>query len=454
MKIWMNDLFYIYENSGERVVALRGLDLSVELGECLVIRGPNGSGKSTLVKLLTGYQVPSAGEIFIGDFNIAEIDPIRLRREYVSSIDQSGNLIKELNVIENLILAYSLRGVSNSESQERATQTLKDYQISDLSSQMPEELSAGERQYVSLLAAVATDPKVLIADEPSEELDGDAAATVYTLLKSLCSNTIVILVTHDDRAEAYATRIVRIREGRISEKWSPGESEESVVDKFGWTRVREISPTIPTKLNAATSSELLAVKSLKLAYGKREIFSELSFAARPGELIVLDSADASNSGKSSLLRILAGVQDPSSGEVIIAGENIRDLDRSSRAEFRSKNIGYLPQRGSVIERITLREHLAPFEVDLGRLTTQRLESPLGTFSGGERARIELLKMIAEARPILLLDEPTSQLDESRTLEVIGALYAYLAAGGVAIVSSRNEHLLRAADLIVRLQTNH
>jgi len=113
--------------------------------------------------------------------------------------------------------------------------------------------------------------------------------------------------------------------------------------------------------------------------------------------------------------------------------------------LRGSSIGYLAQRASVLERITLGEHLSPWKVELGRLTTARLNSPLGNFSGGERARIEFFKMIAEARSILLLDEPASQLDEKRTLEAIDALYGYLAAGGLAVVSSRNEHLLAAAD---------
>jgi len=184
---------------------------------------------------------------------------------------------------------------------------------------------------------------------------------------------------------------------------------------------------------------------LKLAYGAKEIFSNISFTGSAGELIVLDSTGGANSGKSSLLRILAGIQDATSGEVTIQGEEMGKLDRASRAQLRGRSISYLPQRASVLERITLGEYLSPLKVDLGRLTTVRMNSPLGNFSGGERARIELLKMIAEAKPILLLDEPTSQLDEKRTLEVIDTLYTFLAAGGLAIVSTRNEHLLGAAD---------
>ena len=108
MKILIRDLFYIYKNNGESIVALRGLHLEANSGECLVIKGPNGSGKSTLVKLLTGYYVPTAGQVIVDGEDIAKLDPIKLRREVISSLDQRGNLIQELTVLENLELAYSL----------------------------------------------------------------------------------------------------------------------------------------------------------------------------------------------------------------------------------------------------------------------------------------------------------------------------------------------------------
>lgn len=447
----MRDLFYIYENSGERVVALRGLNLNVQLGECLAIRGPNGSGKSTLVKLLTGYQIPTAGEILIDGVNIADIDPIRLRREFIASIDQRGSLIRELTVLENLTLAYSLSSTATAECKQLAVEALASHLMSHLSARYSEELSSGERQFISLLAAMATDPKVLVADEPSAELDDAGAAAIYSLLKELSATKIVIIVTHDIRAEEFATRTVRIREGRISEQWSAGEVEQSVIDEFGWMRVREVVSQIPTRnvvgdFTARESS--LEVKDLELSYGDKVIFTGVNFAAGPGQLIVVDSSAQAGLGKSSLLRILAGAQDPSAGIVTINGKILGDLDRESRANLRSELASYLPQRGSALELVSLGEYLAP--LDLGGSFRARINTPIGNFSGGERARIELLKIIAEGRPILLLDEPTSQMDEGRTFEVIQALFDYLESGGLVVASTRDEILLAAADAIISL----
>lgn len=453
MKIRMKDLFYIYESNSERVVALRGLDLSVELGECLVIRGPNGSGKSTLVNLLTGYERPTAGEIYIDERNISEIDPIQLRREYVASINQNGSLIKELTVRENLSLAYSLSESLASRTKELTSQTLEEHNLSHLTHRYPDQLSAGERQYVSLLCAVATEPKVLVADEPTEELDHAGAKVIYSLLKSLCSKTIVILVTHDIRAEAYATRTVRIREGRISEEWAAGETEKSVIDEFGWMRVREVAQEIPARSRmvvSENSTSILNVSGLKLQYGEKVIFSGVNLTGGAGQLIALDSTLPAKTGKSSLLRILSGIQEATAGLITIQDQDIGGLNREGRAQLRNDVIGYLPQRGNALERITLGEYLGSTVVDVGKSLNQRLNSPLGNFSGGERARIELLKIIAESRPILLLDEPISQMDDRRTYEAIEAIFGYLKNGGLVVISTRNEALLETADQVIHL----
>lgn len=447
----MRDLFYIYENSGEKIVALRGLELTVELGECLAIRGPNGSGKSTLVKLLTGYQSPTAGEIFIDELNIATIDPLRLRREFVASVDQAGNLIQELTIVENLALALSLGRTSDADLS--ALAMLEEHQSAHLAERYPGELSAGERQYLSLLTAVATKPRVLVADEPSAELDDAATRVIYGLLAELSRETIVILVTHDARAEQYATRTVRIREGRISEEWRAGEPEQSVIDEFGWTRVREILPELPIRAprqSAVEESPLLKVIDLHLSYGEQEIFSALSFVAKPGQLVVFDSTKSAKSGKSSLLRILAGLQEASSGAVDIGEVSLGGLDREARAELRGRAVGYLPQRGNALQLVNLGEYLNGSGVSLSGALGKRVNTPLGNFSGGERARIELLMLIGQAHPILLLDEPTSQMDEKRGAEMIDSLFTYLSKGGLVVASTRNEILLGAADLTIDL----
>ncbi|HEY4898283.1 MAG TPA: ATP-binding cassette domain-containing protein [Candidatus Nanopelagicaceae bacterium] len=451
VEIRIEDLFYIYKGGDQTVVALRGLHLTIHAGECLVIKGPNGSGKSTLVKLLSGYYSPTAGKILIGDQDISEIDPLRLRREYVASIDQRGNLITEITVIENLVLAYCLTGNSKSVGESLANDLLTMHGLLGLFEQFPEQLSAGERQLLSLLAAIATNPKILVVDEPSGELDNESAEKIYSLLKSIAGETTVVLVTHDDRAEYFGDRIVRIREGKLSEEWVPGEVEESVVDPFGWMRVREIALPLPKrklqKLNSSREIQLV-VKNIGLDYGSKKIFSGVNIEAASGELIALDGG--SGSGKSSLLRILCGIQDSSIGEIFITENRIQYLDRSERAELRNEHISFLSQNSNAFENVSLSEYLGSTPIELGKAFDLRMKNPLSAFSGGERAWIELLKIVAEGKPILVLDEPTSQMDERRTFEAAQILFNYVDHGGLIIMSTREEIFFNVADKTIRL----
>ncbi len=451
MEIRIEDLFYIYDSNNVSVVALRGLHLQVASGECLVIKGPNGSGKSTLVKLMTGFYSPTAGRILIGDQDIAELDPLRLRREFVASIDQRGNLLNDLTILQNVALGFALLGQTSVSATEKARQLLENHGLSHLCNRYPDQLSAGERQFSSLLAAMATNPKVLIADEPSGELDNESAEIMYRLLKTLAGEASVILVTHDARAESYADRIVRIREGRISEEWRPGEDEVSVIDPYGWMRIRENPPISSPRININETKPreiILRGVDLSLGYGSKQIFSGLNIDAGAGGLIALSST--SGSGKSSLLRILAGIQNPSRGEVLINGRSLNGLSREDRAELRSNSVGFLSQGGSKVSSISLADHFPDFEISLGDAFKSRLNRALSTFSGGERARIELLRVMAESKPIYLLDEPTSQMDEHRSAEAAKFILDRVESGALIIVSTRERSLLEGADYVVTL----
>jgi ABC-type lipoprotein export system ATPase subunit len=326
------------------------------------------------------------------------------------------------------------------------------HNLQDLETRYPAQLSAGERQFSSLLAAIATNPKVLVADEPSRELDNESAEIMYKMLNSLANQTSVILVTHDARAEKYADRVVQIREGRISEQWLPGQEQKSVVDPFGWMRVREnhvVAPKRDSKKRVPSSDALIRGEGLSLSYESREIFSQINIEGFCGQLIALTSA--SGSGKSSLLRILCGIQNPTDGQVYFKGVPLRDLSRQARAEMRKESVGFLGQGGSALGNISLRDHFMNLPMNLDTSLRTRLLRPLSSFSGGERARIELLKILAESKPILLLDEPTSQMDENRSLETAELLLNFVDQGGLIITSTRDSVLLENADLLVGAQ---
>ncbi len=458
MQITIKDLFYLYKNGNETVAALRGLFLEIASGECLVIKGPNGSGKSTLVKILSGFLLPSSGKIYVNDQDLTSIDPLTLRRKYVASIDQRGNLLSGMSVLENVTLAISLTGESLSQSKRLAIDLLERHGLSETCHRYPEKLSAGERQICSLLAAIATEPKILIADEPSGELDHAAADALYGILKSESGERTIILVTHDARAENIADRVIRMREGRVSEEWIPGFEEKSVVDPMKWMRLPE--PSVKKSkgrkgkvdLSGRQGPFLLRAENISLTYGSEAIFSGVNVNGKAGDIIALSAT--SGMGKSSLLRILAGIQLATTGSVHIDDVLLSDLNRESGARLRRKMVGFLSQSEGGFHNISLSDHLSELTDEIRESQIQqfemRMRSPLSEFSGGERARIELLKLLAQKKPILILDEPTSQLDDKRSAELIALIIESAKQGALVIASTREEALLSRAIVVLRL----
>ena len=450
MRLKIQDLFYLYKKSGTTTVALRGLNLVVEPGECLVINGPNGSGKSTLIKILTGFLEASAGQIFFDEEEIHEISTQRLRGTFLSSIDQKGLLLEDFTMCEYLSLSRALTGVSLPEADRWAEETLEHFGLGHISKMYPRSISGGERQICSLLAAIATDPKILIADEPSGDLDDEASARLFSALSLLSGKTTVLIVSHDARAEVIADRVVRIHKGRIGETWIPGQKENSVPDPFGWVRIptsKKISPR-PSQVNRADKSVLLAVQEIGLTLNSRILFSDLSFSAGSGELVLVTGK--SGSGRSSFLRILAGLQLPTSGSVTIQDHILGKLSGSELSTLLAETIGFLGQGDGPIERLLLQDHLKTNCAEVSSDFAIRMKEPLSAFSGGERARIELMKVFSMKKPLLLLDEPTSSLDEERAQEIFDLIFDFVNEGGLAIVSSREEVLLQNAHQILDL----
>lgn len=453
MRLRIHDLFYLYKSNGTSNVALRGLNLEVESGECLVINGPNGSGKSTLVKILTGALQPSAGQVFFDDMDMSTVPTKGSLRTFVSSIDQNGLLLADFTMSEYLSLSRALTGVPLNEAESWAMEKLASYGLQHLSNVYPKSLSAGERQICTLLAAMAIDPKILIADEPSGELDDESSAKLFSALSALSGKTTVVIVSHDPRAEVIADRVVRIHKGRISETWVPGEEERSVPDPFGWIRVaksQEIS-TRSARVSEIRNSVQLVAEAVTLSTDSRNLFSDIDFVAHGGQLVIVSGK--SGSGRSSFLRILAGLQIPTSGSVFLQDQILTKLSQIEISDLLSEKIGFVGQKDLPIERLSLQDHLQAGQAPPISDFAGRMGEPLGSFSGGERARIELLRVFSQKKPILILDEPTSSLDEERAEEIFKLIFDYVADGGLVFATSREEVLLTHADQIVDLSNS-
>jgi len=206
---------------GSTVVnALRGLSLSIESGEIVAIMGPSGSGKSTLMHILGALDTPTGGTASLEGHDLqglSENELVTLRGKKVGFVFQTFNLIQALTAQQNVELPMIFLGVKRSARSERARALLEKVGLGERVAHRPNELSGGERQRVAIARALANDPEIILADEPTGNLDSETGATILELLKRLSveEGKTMILITHDPDAAAIAHRIVRLRDGRV-----------------------------------------------------------------------------------------------------------------------------------------------------------------------------------------------------------------------------------------------
>jgi len=211
------ELYRFYHAGGDETLALRGVSLRVHAGELVAVTGPSGSGKSTLLACLAGLDDPDGGMVRIAGRTMSrrrEAERARLRAECVGVLFQSVNLIDHLTVTENVLVARALAGRPD---RKRFAALLESVGMAGRAHARPSQLSGGETARAGLAVAVANEPAVVLADEPTGELDSDTADTVTGLLARMAhSGSAVVVVTHDDAVAAQADRTVALRDGRVA----------------------------------------------------------------------------------------------------------------------------------------------------------------------------------------------------------------------------------------------
>ena len=217
------DLFKIYKIADLEVVALRGLDLTVQRNEVVAIVGASGSGKSTLLNILAGYDSPSAGRVSVGDKDLLRMTPNETelyRRDEVGFIWQqtSRNMFPYLTAVENVALPMMLTFTSPGERRRRAEELLELVGLGHRMGHTPEKLSGGEQQRVAIAVALANHPPLLLADEPTGELDDNTAAEILDLFGEINRelDTTILIVTHDPDIAYKVGRVVMIRDGKMA----------------------------------------------------------------------------------------------------------------------------------------------------------------------------------------------------------------------------------------------
>jgi len=232
--IEITNLSKIYGKGDTAVTALDALNLKIEDGEFLAVMGPSGCGKSTLLHLTGGLDRPSSGKVMLDGNEIHALNDTRLtelRRRNIGFVFQFFNLIPVLTALENVALPLILDGVKTAEANRRAAEWLGRVGLSDRAGHRPDQLSGGQQQRAAIARALVTEPTIILADEPTGNLDSRASDDVAGLLRQVSGDwkRTILMVTHDPRIAAYADRIIFLKDGRIvDETRMSGNGHEEV----------------------------------------------------------------------------------------------------------------------------------------------------------------------------------------------------------------------------------
>ena len=218
--VTIRELSKIYRQGEINVTALNRISLDIQSGEFLALMGPSGSGKSTLLHIIAGVDRPTSGEILVQDVDITKLNESRMadwRNQNVGFVFQTFNLIPVLTAFENVELPLLLTKLKGRERRQQVNTALELVGLADRAKHLPRQLSGGQEQRVAIARALVTDPAIVVADEPTGNLDSGSAQEVMEILRTLSRDVgkTVIMVTHDPKAAAYGSRTIQLEKGEL-----------------------------------------------------------------------------------------------------------------------------------------------------------------------------------------------------------------------------------------------
>ena len=505
----IDDVFRVYPSPEGGVAALQGLSLAVEEGELCVVLGPSGSGKSTLLRIVAGFDRASAGSVRVAGVDVGSLGgwgAARFRSRSIGYADQHywRALAGELTARELVGIQLGLAGVDKEQRDARADELLERVGLGDRRDAHPRELSGGEQQRVALCAALASRPALLIADEPTGELDAATARDVLDADRRARAR----VGRHRPRRQprprlggAGRSRHPRARRAHLgrarrrlrpatARSWSgaaagsgsprtcsarPGSiatrrpsfaaarssssRREQVFLKHKLDHVpheQAVSEPPERASVSETQSPIVEARGLTKRFGAATPFERLDAAFAPGKLTVVTGP--SGSGKTTLLLLLAGLELPDEGDVLLDGVSLAGLDRAGRAELRRTTLAFVGQTAGLTPFLGARENVE-LALELRGLPTDKAapalaavglaehaDRPVAELSAGQRERAALARAVAVEPRVIVADEPTARLDGANAL-ALGALLAEVArtTGATVICATHDPLLIEQAD---------
>jgi len=449
------------------VVALDGVDLSLQPGEVHVLLGENGAGKSTLMKILSGAYRKDAGEILINGATADIQGPGDALARGIRVIYQELNLVPHLSVAENIFLgaAPTTWGglIDWRQLHERAARLLADLGLAIAPAIPLHRLSLAHRQMVEIAKALGGHASVLVMDEPTSALTSREVDQLFALVARLIARGVAIVyITHRlDEVYRIGHRVTVLRDGRhVTTRLL---SEVSVAELVGLMANRDVGEHFP-RVRTMPGAELLRVEGL----GRGDLLADVSFSLRAGE--ILGVGGLLGAGRTELARVIAGVDRPDAGKIFIDGQAVRFR---APADAIARRIGLLPEDRKaqgfvgdfIIERNIALPHgrqLAPYgllparcEAAMAEPLVQELHvkgtsaQPVRLLSGGNQQKVVLGKWLAGNARVFIFDEPTRGVDVGAKVEIYNLMNRLTASGaGIIMISSELPELLGMSDRIL------
>lgn len=459
--IQMQDVVKTYITGDVPFVALNNVNIDIRQGEFLGITGKSGAGKTTLLNMISGVSDLTSGNIlfhWVGNDSSSSSIPIHSlnednlalwRGENLGIIYQSFELMPTLSLVENVMLPPDFLGTYQPlASKKRALELLELVDIADHAYKIPAHISGGQKQRVAIARALVNDPHLIIADEPTGNLDSVTAETIFQVFEKLVEQgKTIVMVTHDESFASRFTRHLRIVDGVVS---SSKETEA------GSTVRKEAAVVISPQRNESSKSQYqdkpaIVLRNVEKVYenaaGKFVALKSINLQLNYGQFISI--VGKSGCGKSTLLNMITGIDHPTAGEVLIGNEHIYKMSESKRALWRGKNMGVVFQFFQLLPTLTLLENtmlpmdycnLYPFYerpdramelLKLVGLEDQAHKLPTAV-SSGQQQSAAIARALATDPSIILADEPTGNLD-SRSADNVLNLFENLARSGKTIL---------------------
>jgi ABC-type lipoprotein export system ATPase subunit len=443
------NLSKLYRTAAARVEALSGISADLPRAALTAVVGPSGSGKSTLLRLLSGMDRPTAGEVAIAGTSVGKASSRalrRLRRRTLGYVFQrpSDNFISYLTVGEHLRLAARSSGSIGSDP----VRLLEDLGIADRAEHLPAELSGGEQQRAAFAQVLAAGSRIVLADEPTAELDTESARALLSSVHALVETGVTfVIATHDRDLMRRADAVLELEHGTFK------------------ARARPPGPPVLQPAMADPEEEgppLLEVRGLTKTYQRGvelvHAAADVTLSLRAREITGL--IGRSGSGKTTLLNVIAGWEPPDAGSVRWTdGEGVGSSPAWSDVAVLSQKLGLLDEL-TVRENVEYPARLAGKHMELEETVDELVEALLLTSlrnrypketSVGEQQRTALARAIVMSPRLLLADEPTSHQDERSASAVMGALRRAANEGTCCLVATHSDEVLPHLDRVLRME---